>query len=52
LPVKGAAEKVKPKSVPATALESAQPAETLPTGLKPRSKEDLKNLASSLLPLR
>ncbi|HWB13708.1 MAG TPA: hypothetical protein VG826_31070 [Pirellulales bacterium] len=43
------AGKTKPKSVPATTLESQGPERaTLPTGLKPRTKEDLKNLASSL----
>jgi uncharacterized membrane protein len=41
--------KTKPRSVPASALESqGRERETLPTGLKPRTTEDLKNLASSL----
>jgi len=41
--------KAKPKSVPANTLESRdKEPEILPTGLKPRTKEDLKTLASSL----
>jgi hypothetical protein len=48
LPAAPAAGKAKPKSVPANTLESEQPPEKLPTGLKPRTKDDLKRLASGL----
>jgi hypothetical protein len=41
--------KAKPKSVPAHTLESQnREPETLPTGLRPRTKDELKALASSL----
>lgn len=40
--------RTKPKSVPASTLEGQGRPETLSSGLKPRTKEELRNLASSL----